>query len=104
MSAAPGLAALAVVLGTLGATFAGLFIAAGPGLPDLPWPYLAGVVRFTLIQAALSTLLSVALGAALALALARRADFPGRGLFIAALNLASVLPPIVAAFGILAVL
>jgi thiamine transport system permease protein len=62
------------------------------------------VVRFTLLQAALSTVLSMVLGAALALALARRERFLGRSLLVATLNLASVLPPIVTVFGIVAVL
>ena len=99
----PGLAALAVLLGTIAAAFAGLLLAAGPNPPELPWAYVGSVVRFTLLQAALSTLLSLVLGAAVALALARRSRFPGRSLFIAALNLASVLPAIVTVFGIVAV-
>ncbi len=99
-----GFAALAIVFGTVAAALAGLLLAAGPDAGTLPWSYIAGIVRFTLFQAALSTLISVVLGAALALALARRERFPGRNLFIAALNLASVLPAIVAVFGIVAVL
>src|SRR5918998_760629 len=99
-----GFAALAIVLGTVAAALAGLLLAAGPDAGTLPWSYIAGIVRFTLFQATLSTLISVVLGAALALALARRERFPGRNLFIAALNLASVLPAIVAVFGIVAVL
>ena len=99
----PALLALTLIVGTVAAAFAGLFVAAGPDPVRLPWAYVGGVLRFTLLQAALSTCLSLALGAALALALARRARFPGRSLFIAALNLASVLPAIVAAFGIVAV-
>jgi thiamine transport system permease protein len=99
-----GVVALTIIFGTVGAAFAGLLVAAGPERPDLPWAYIGSVVRFTLLQATLSTLLSLCLGAALALSLARRARFPGRGLFVAALNLASVLPAIVAVFGIVAVL
>jgi thiamine transport system permease protein len=99
----PGVAALAVIFAVIGAAFLGVLAAAGPEPAELPWRYVASVVRFTLLQAALSTLLSVILGAALALALARRARFPGRNAFIAALNLASVLPQVVAAFGIVAV-
>jgi thiamine transport system permease protein len=104
LSVLPGLVALLVILGTVAAALAGLFFAAGPEPADLPWRYVAGVVRFTLLQASFSTALSVILGAALALALARRSRFPGRSLFIAALNLASVLPAIVVVFGLIAVL
>ena len=82
----------------------GLLLAAGPEAPSLPWTYVGLVVRFTLLQASLSTILSLVLGAAIALALARRSQFAGRGAFIAALNLASVLPAIVAVFGVVAVL
>jgi thiamine transport system permease protein len=100
----PGVLALAIILGTVAAALAGLLAAAGPEAAGLPWRYIGGVVRFTLLQATLSTLISLALGAALALALARRERFPGRDLFVAAFNLASVLPAIVAVFGIVAVL
>ncbi len=103
MALIPGLLALVVIIGTVGFGLGGLFVAAGPEAAELPWRYIGGVVRFTLFQAALSTLLSLMLGAVLALALARRPRFLGRSLFIAALNLASVLPPIAAVFGIVEV-
>jgi thiamine transport system permease protein len=103
MKLLPGFAALFVVLGVVVAAFVGILIAAGPEPAALPWNYVGRVVRFTVIQATLSTLISILLGGALALALARRARFPGRNAFIAALNLASVLPQVVAAFGIVAV-
>jgi thiamine transport system permease protein len=99
-----GLAALALVLTTIGAGFLGLHLAAGPETTTLPWAYVGSVVQFTLLQATLSTVLSLLLGAALALALTRRERFPARSLLVAALNLASVLPPIVTVFGIVAVL
>jgi thiamine transport system permease protein len=98
------LLSLALILGTVLIAFVGLFLAAGPEAPSLPWRYVGGVVRFTLMQAVLSTILSLLLGGALALALTRRRQFPGRNLFISALNLASVLPAIVVVFGIVAVL
>ncbi|MGH6924739.1 MAG: thiamine/thiamine pyrophosphate ABC transporter permease ThiP [Propylenella sp.] len=103
MKLLPGSLALALIFGVIVAAFAGILVAAGPEPADLPWRYVGSVVRFTVLQASLSTLLSILLGAALALALARRAQFAGRDLFIAALNLASVLPQIVVAFGIVAV-
>jgi len=99
-----GLIAIVIIVAVIAAGAGGLLVAAGPEAADLPWRYVGGVVRFTLLHAALSTLLSLMLGAVLALALARRSRFPGRAFFIAALNLASVLPAIVAVFGIVEVL
>jgi thiamine transport system permease protein len=104
MKLLPGIGSLAVILGVIIVALLGLLLATGPETSSLPWTYVGSVLRFTLLQAALSTLLSLTLGAALALALVRRTDFPGRTLFIAALNLASVLPAIVAVFGLVTVL
>jgi thiamine transport system permease protein len=104
MKLLPGLAALTLIIGVVATALAGLFSAAEPGSGALPWAYVGSVIRFTLLQATLSTALSIMLGAATALALSRRSQFPGRHLLIAALNLASVLPAIVAVFGIVAVL
>ena len=101
MARLPGIAALALLVAIVGAALLGLVAAADRGGSAVPWPYLRGVLAFTLVQAALSTLVSLLLGGALALALARR-RFPGRALFIAVLNLATVLPAIVAVFGIVA--
>jgi len=58
--------------------------------------------RFTLVQATLSALLSVAFAVPLARALARR-DFIGRGLLVALLGAPFILPVIVAVLGLLAV-
>jgi thiamine transport system permease protein len=65
-------------------------------------PYLWRVLAFSIIQATLSTLLSLALGVALALALARR-RFPGRGMVLALLGTTMVIPTIVAVFAVFAV-
>ena len=59
-------------------------------------------LRFTLVQAALSALLSVALAIPVARALARR-RFPGRGAVIALMGAPFVLPVIVAVLGLVAV-
>lgn len=99
----PGIVALAVVAGVMGSAIFGLISAAGGDLPSLPWGYVGDIVRFTLMQATLSTVLSLALGAALALALARRSRFPGRRVLLAVMNLAVVLPPVVVVFGVVAV-
>lgn len=59
-------------------------------------------IRFTLHQALVSAVLSVAIAVPLAGALARRA-FPGRGLLITLLGAPFILPTIVAILGLLAV-
>jgi len=89
------------------ALVAGGFIAlatVGGGRPALLsiGPYLTRVLAFSLIQASLSTVLSIAFGMALALALARR-RFPGRNVVLALLSTTMVIPTIVAVFAVLAV-
>lgn len=83
--------------------FGALFAAAGEstGLGAIA-PYLARILGFSLAQAAVSTVLSLALGAALALALSRR-RFPGRHAALAALGAAAVMPAIVVVFAVIAV-
>lgn len=66
-------------------------------------PYLMGVVRFTLTQAMLSTLMSVALALPVAIALARRPRFPGRRLLVRTMELSLVIPTLIALFGLVAV-
>jgi thiamine transport system permease protein len=93
------LAILALVCGSLlGLARAGSSAAALAPLG----PYLQRIVASAAVQAGLSTLLSLLLGTALALALLRR-RFPGRDLLLALLAAASVAPTIVIAFGIVAV-
>jgi thiamine transport system permease protein len=93
---AAGLAILALNLGALGAVWAR---AEGLGrLGPADW----AAVRFTLLQAGLSALLSVALAVPVARALARRA-FPGRRLLILLMGAPFVLPSLVAVAAILAV-
>ena len=93
---APVLSGALVVL-TLGPVAILLMVPGpGPALPDLE------ALRFTLLQAALSALASVALAVPVARALARR-RFPSRGAVIAALGAPFLLPAIVAVLGLLAV-
>ncbi len=70
----------------------------GRGMGPSDW----AAVRFTVFQAALSALFSVALAVPVARALARR-RFPGRRLLIALLGAPFILPVIVAVLGLLAV-
>src|ERR1700757_1016350 len=101
----PGLAVgLLLLLLVIGGALAALLGAAPPDLgailADL---YIRHVLLFTLLQAALSTLLSVALAVPVARALARRARFPGRALLLRLFGLPMVMPVIVAIFAIVAV-
>ncbi|MGD9863950.1 MAG: thiamine/thiamine pyrophosphate ABC transporter permease ThiP [Pseudodonghicola sp.] len=100
ISAGPGIAAAlgvaALILGALAAVVWRAETGAGLGRGD----WLA--VRFTLLQAALSAGLSVALAVPVARALARR-RFPGRRALIALMGAPFILPVIVAVLGLLAV-
>ena len=102
-----GIASLAAVGLLIGGAFAGLMQEAVNDLSgavsafDL---YLLRVVRFTLWQAVLSTVLSVVPALLVARALARHPAFPGRALLLRLFALPLALPAIVAALGILALL
>ncbi len=95
-----GAGALALVLAlTLGTLLAvGLRAEATKGLGPADW----AAVRFTLVQALLSALISVALAVPVARALARR-RFPGRGALITLLGAPFILPVIVAVIGLILV-
>ncbi|MET0529637.1 MAG: ABC transporter permease subunit [Microvirga sp.] len=89
------------------ALVAGSFIALATFDGDRPalfsiGPYLTRVITFSIIQAALSTILSLALGIALALALSRR-RFIGRDVVLAILGTTMVMPTIVAVFAVFTV-
>ena len=96
----PGLVAAALVAATLLAALAAVALRAeteaGLAAQD------GAAIRFTVLQAALSALFSVALAIPVARALARR-SFPGRGLLITLLGAPFILPVIVAVLGLLAV-
>ena len=99
---APGVLAAALVVALAGFAATGLWRAVERfDLSVITAPYVLHALRFTFAQAALSTLVSVVLGALLALALARR-RFPLRGLVLRALGVSFVLPAIAAVFGIVA--
>ncbi|WP_127902132.1 ABC transporter permease subunit [Solirhodobacter olei] len=93
--AAGGLLA-ALTLGTLAAVAANATGVARLDPADL------AALRFTLVQAGLSALLSVALAVPVARALARR-SFPGRGVLVALMGAPFILPVIVAILGLLAI-
>ncbi len=65
--------------------------------------YLQRVIRFSVFQATLSTLLALATAIPVALALSHKPVFPGRSTVIAVFSLSLVIPTIVAIYGIVAV-
>ncbi|WP_300056397.1 thiamine/thiamine pyrophosphate ABC transporter permease ThiP [uncultured Roseobacter sp.] len=95
-----GVAAGVFVVAAVLLSFVGLGLRAevGRGLGPAEW----AAIRFTVVQAALSALLSVVFAIPLARALARR-RFPGRGVLITLLGAPFILPVIVAVLGLLAV-
>jgi len=99
----PGSLVAFAILGLVAGGFIALATVDG-GTPALLsiGPYLGRVLAFSVIQALLSTLLSLVLGIGLALALARR-RFPGRDVVLAILGTTMVMPTIVAVFAVFAV-
>ncbi|MFD1746303.1 thiamine/thiamine pyrophosphate ABC transporter permease ThiP [Rhizobium helianthi] len=65
--------------------------------------YTIGIIRFTLLQAVLSTLLSILLGLTVALALARQTRFPGRIWLIRLMALPMGLPVLIGALGLIGI-
>jgi thiamine transport system permease protein len=95
-----GLLATALVLGLTFGTLGAVAMRAEDVFRIGPADWAA--IRFTVLQAALSALISVALAIPLARALARR-QFPGRRLLVTLLGAPFILPVIVAVLGLLAV-
>jgi len=96
-----------LALGAIGAVMAGALAALAVTALTLPGEdravidgYFWRVVRFTLLQAALSTILSVGLALPVARALARRPDFPGRRAILNLFALPLALPALVVVFGV----
>jgi thiamine transport system permease protein len=94
---APALIVVAIALGVIPL----VYFAIARGGVVLPDSYVWRVLRFTLLQASLSTMLSVLPAIFIARALARQ-HFRGRTMLLAALSIPLSLPVIVAVFGITA--
>lgn len=97
---AAGALALAVVLLAIFGTLIAVALRAETVGGFAPGDWAA--LRFTLVQATLSALISVALAVPIARALARR-SFPGRGALVMLLGAPFILPVIVAVFGLISV-
>ncbi len=100
-----GLGALLLILLIVAGGFVGLVQQAGevPFLEQLTHPYIQSVIRFTIWQAGLSTLLSIIFAIPLARALHRRPKFPGRALLIRLTSISLIVPTMVAILGIVGI-
>ncbi|MEM6616230.1 MAG: thiamine/thiamine pyrophosphate ABC transporter permease ThiP [Pseudomonadota bacterium] len=98
----PG-AAIALGLFVLIAAIFWTLISADGGGFDIP-SRTGRIIRISLIQASLSTALSLAIGLTIAWALSHQPRFPGRGLFVTFLSLSVVLPSLIVVLGLVAVL
>jgi thiamine transport system permease protein len=100
-----GMSVALLLAGLVGAALLMLFAQAGEAEigPLLGSAYVWHILRFTLTQALLSTLLSAAFGVVVARAFAREASFPGRRALLGLMSLPIVLPSLVAVFGIIAI-
>ncbi|PZU22916.1 MAG: thiamine/thiamine pyrophosphate ABC transporter permease ThiP [Shinella sp.] len=98
-----GALVLAVITGFAGTALAALLLFDGAGFSGLLDAYTLSVARFTLWQAALSTLLSVLFGIPVARALARRPQFPGRIWIVRLLAVPMGLPVLIGALGLIGI-
>lgn len=98
-----GALVLAVITGFAGTALAALILFDGAGFSGFLDAYTLSVVRFTLWQAALSTLLSVLFGIPVARALARRPRFPGRIWIVRLLAVPMGLPVLIGALGLIGI-
>ncbi|QEM80858.1 thiamine/thiamine pyrophosphate ABC transporter permease [Halomonas binhaiensis] len=101
---AAGLVMLGIVAVGLGSLAALIHAASDLHIAQL-WqePYLLAILKFSLWQATLSTLISLGLGMLVAVVLARRPRFPGRGLLLRIMEMSLVIPSLLALFGLVAV-
>ena len=102
---AGGAISLAGILAFCGLAVAALLRAgvAAPSAGPVLDPYILRVLRFTLLQATLSTLLSVGLAIPVARALARQPRFPGRIWLIRLMAVPMGLPVLIGALGLLGI-
>ena len=93
----PGGLVICVLAGLIGVSAIGLLLAAPDTDGRRIWtdPYIWSILRFTVVQATLSALISIVLAIPVARALARRPAFAGRSLLIRLLGVPMVLPTIV---------
>lgn len=101
----PGTLALTVVAALTVLPLVAMLMAAGELEPArlLGDPWIGRVIRFSLMQATLSTVFSLALAIPVALALAHEPRFPGRTALVNLFSLSLVIPTLVAIYGIVAV-
>ncbi|WP_296824396.1 ABC transporter permease subunit, partial [Sulfurovum sp.] len=99
----PGLFVSFLLLGFAFLLFATLLGAEDPAKITRLDERVYGLLEFTLYQAFLSTLLSLAVGIVLAWSLAHQPDFKGRSVLVALFSSSLVLPTLLVAFGLIGI-
>jgi len=99
----PGLLVSMLLLGFALVLFFTLFLAEDPASVTQLDVRVYSLLKFTLYQAFLSTLLSLAVGIALAWSLAHQSQFKGRSVLVALFSSSLVLPTLIVAFGLIGV-
>lgn len=98
-----GAVVFAVIAGFAGTALAALLLFDGAGFSGLLDAYTLKILRFTLWQALLSTVLSVVFAIPVARALARRPFFPGRLWIVRLLAVPMGLPVLIGALGLISI-
>jgi thiamine transport system permease protein len=99
----PGLLVSMLLLGFAFVLFFTLFLAEDPASVTQLDVRVYSLLKFTLYQAFLSTLLSLAVGIVLAWSLAHQSQFKGRSVLVALFSSSLVLPTLIVAFGLIGV-
>ena len=103
-SVLPGIGISLMLLSLLFLLFSTMYLShTGDSLSEIDTRIL-NLLRFTIYQASLSTLLSVGIGLLLAWSLAHQPRFVGRSYLIALLSSSLVLPTLIVAFGLISIL
>jgi len=102
-SVLPGMGISVMLISLLFLLFSTMYLSRGDSISSIDSRIVA-LLRFTIYQASLSTLLSVGVGILLAWSLAHQPRFVGRSYLIALLSSSLVLPTLIVAFGLISIL
>lgn len=103
-SVLPGIGISLMLLSLLFLLFSSMYLAEGADALSSIDSRIIGLLKFTIYQATLSTILSIAVGLLLSWSLAHQPRFFGRSYLVALFSSSLVLPTLIVAFGLISVL